>query len=125
VTASTIDGATAPCRLPRRGLLGASLATDPEAVGGQLARALEAIVCRCVHSGHGAVPCPTCRSSLDRATVRRMGRALFAGAGIPLGRRAVTEREYEEIGWLLEQVERLAEGRPPGSGTAGQPRDTP
>jgi hypothetical protein len=48
-----------------------------------------------------------------RAQARRLGRAFFLGSGIPIGRRAVTEAEYAEVRWLLEQVERLAAGQPP------------
>jgi hypothetical protein len=42
-----------------------------------------------------------------------MGRLLFAGIGIPLGKRAVTADEFVEAGRLLEQLERLAAGKPP------------
>lgn len=93
-------------------MVGAVVAVDPDVVVGQFAKALKAIVCRCAHPG-AEHPCDNWTGRLDRATVRRLGRALFAGSGIPLGRRAVTEAEYAEVGWLLEQVERLAAGKPP------------
>lgn len=109
------EGSLAPAavRQPGRGWVGAVVAVDPDVVGGQFARALEAIVCRCVHPGAEAHPCAHCTERLDRAQVRRLGHALFAGNGIPLGRRAVTEGEYAEVGSLLEQVQRLAAGKPP------------
>lgn len=100
-------------RRPGRGAVGVTLAVDPEIVGGQFARALDAIVCRCVHTTAEVRPCRECAGRLDRAEVRRLGRALFARSGIPIGHCEVAEEKYAEVGWLLEQVERLASGTMP------------
>lgn len=94
-------------------LVGIASATDPTIIGRQLARALGAIVCRCIHPKRAVYPCEGC-AKMGRTQASRLGRLLFMYVqGVPYGECQPTESEYMRVGRLLEQVERLAAGQQP------------
>jgi hypothetical protein len=98
-------------------LAGWAEATDPQVVGRQLAQAIGAVVCRCVHGRRSGVPCEQCARVARRDTVR-LGRLLIVFVtGRPYGTRPLSEAELGEVGKLLEQLDRLAAGQPLRHGT--------
>lgn len=89
---------------------------DPAVIGRELARALGTIVCRCVHPRRVTYPCDSC-AQFGRAYATSLGRLLFSWAqGAPYGQRPPSPAEYDEVGRLLEECERVAAGKLPRIG---------
>jgi hypothetical protein len=94
-------------------LAGWTEASDPALVGRDLVHAVAAILCRAVHARRTDVPCDRCAAYL-RPRGPLLGRVLFMVVmDAPYGARPPTMDEYGEVGRLLEQLERIAVGKPP------------
>jgi hypothetical protein len=94
-------------------LAGWTEATDPALVGRDLVHAVAAILCRAVHARRSDVPCDRCAAYL-RLRGPLLGRVLYMVVmDAPYASRPPTMDEYEEVGRLLEQLERIAAGKVP------------